>query len=123
MITATELLLKSGSKTTHIPLDAIIQVAGLGNYSQFRLRDGSRILSAYTLKVYEQLLPDYFLRIHKTCLVNSRCIVSQVGQSELILVDDSRVEIARRKTDAFRQQYAALQELRQAELRGNPSAT
>ena len=109
MITTTELLLKSGNKTTHIPIEAIVQVAGLGNYSQFRLRDGRRILSAYTLKVYEQLLPAHFLRIHKACLVNSRCIVGRVGQHELVLIDNSRVEIARRKADTFRRQYAALQ--------------
>jgi DNA-binding LytR/AlgR family response regulator len=108
MITATELLLKSGSKTTHIPIEAIVRVAGLGNYSQFLLRDGRRILSAYTLKVYQELLPAHFLRIHKACLVNSRCIVSRVGQYELVLVDGSHVEIARRKADVFRQQYAAL---------------
>ena len=109
MIITTELLLKSGSKTTHIPIEAIVQVVGLGNYSQFRLRDGRRVLSAYTLKVYQALLPDYFLRIHKACLVNSRCIAGRVGPHELMLVDGSRAEIARRKTDAFRQQYAALQ--------------
>ena len=109
MITTTELLLKSGSKTTHIPLEAIVQVAGLGNYSQFWLRDGRRILSAYTLKVYQQLLPAHFLRIHKACLVNSRCIVGRAGQYELVLSDGSHVEIARRKADTFRQQYAALQ--------------
>lgn len=108
MITSTELLLKSGSKTTHIPVEAIIQVTGLGNYSQFWLRDGRRILSAYTLKVYEQLLPNHFLRIHKTCLVNSRCIIGRAGLYELVLIDGSRAEIARRKAPGFRQQYAAL---------------
>lgn len=110
MITTTELLLKSGSKTTRIALDTIVQVAGLGNYSEFRLRDGRRIVSAYTLKVYQELLPDYFLRIHKACLVNSRCIVGQVGQHELLLTNGNRVEIARRKADTFRAQYAMLRD-------------
>jgi two-component system, LytTR family, response regulator len=103
-----ELILKSGKTITRIPTDAIVQVAGLGNYSQFWLRDGRRIVSAYTLKVYEQLLPVHFLRVHKACLVNGHCIVGRVGQHQLLLTDGSRVEISRRKADTFREQYAAL---------------
>jgi DNA-binding LytR/AlgR family response regulator len=103
-----ELILKSGKTVIRIPTDNIIQVAGLGNYSQFWLRDGRRIVSAYTLKVYESLLPDYFLRIHKARLVNVRCIVGRVGLHQLRLIDGSQVDIARRKADTFRAQYAAL---------------
>ncbi len=103
-----ELILKSGKATVHIPIDAIVQVAGVGNYSMFWLNDGRRILSAYTLKVYEDLLPPYFLRIHRAYLVNAHCIVSRAGRHELLLIDGSRVPVARRKADDFRQRYANL---------------
>ena len=108
-MTISELILKSGRLTIHIPIDAIVQVAGVGNYSMFRLNDGRKILSAYTLKVYEELLPDYFLRIHKAYLVNGHCIVGRAGRHELLLTDGNRVPVARRKADDFRQQYANLQ--------------
>jgi two-component system, LytTR family, response regulator len=104
----TELILKSGKTTTHIPIEAIVQVAGVRNYSLFWLRDGRRIMSAYTLKVYEDLLPPYFLRVHKAYLVNGHCIVSRAGRHELLLIDGSRVPVARRKADDFRQRYANL---------------
>jgi DNA-binding LytR/AlgR family response regulator len=103
-----ELILKSGKTITRIPLDAIVQIAGLGNYSQFILRDGRRIVSAYTMKVYQDVLPSYFLRIHRASLVNGHYISGWSGQHGLLLIDGSRVEIARRKAEMFRVQYAAL---------------
>ena len=108
MMNSNELVLKSGRKIIKIPVDAIVQVAGLGNYSQFILRDGQRIISAYTMKVYQDMLPGYFLRIHRASLVNGHCIAGWSGRYGLLLVDGSRVEIARRKADTFRAQYAAL---------------
>jgi DNA-binding LytR/AlgR family response regulator len=105
---SNEIVLKSGKKITRIPVDAIVQITGLGNYSQFILRDGRRIISAYTMKVYQDMLPDYFLRIHRASLVNSHCITGWSGQHGLLLIDGSRVEIARRKAETFRAQYAAL---------------
>ena len=105
---SNELVLKSGKTITRIPLDAIVQITGLGNYSQFILRDGRRFVSAYTMKVYQDMLPDYFLRIHRASLVNGHCIAGWSGQYGLLLIDGSRVEIARRKAETFRAQYAAL---------------
>ena len=107
-VSTSELILKSGKTTVYIAIDDIVQVAGVGNYSLFWLRDGQRIMSSYTLKVYEHVLPAHFLRIHKAYLVNGHCIVSRAGRHELLLVDGSRVPVARRKADDFRQQYANL---------------
>lgn len=105
-MTPTKLTLKDGKNSTRIPTDAIVQVAGWGNYSLLWLRDGRQIVSAYTLKVYQNLLPPYFLRVHRGSLVNGHCIVGEVGQRELLLSDGNRVEISRRKIGDFRTRFA-----------------
>lgn len=108
LMTTDEIILKSGKTTIHIPTDAIVQVAGWGNYSRFWLRDGRRLVSAYTLKVYQNVLPAYFLRVHRGSLVNGYCIVSQIGERELLLTDGNRIEVSRRKADAFQAWFAEL---------------
>lgn len=76
----------------------IIRLEGEGNYSRIILTDNRWHLSAKTLKDFEELLPaDIFLRIHKSYIVNKNFIVNYLKKGEVVLSDQSKVPVSRRK--------------------------
>lgn len=72
------------------------------NYCYFYLRDGRRLVSAKTLKYYNDLLSDgEFIRVHKSYLLNFRCIQHILVETQEIRLNSGLVvPIARRQ---FRQ--------------------
>jgi len=54
-----------------ISINGIVQLVAEENYSRFIFQDGNNLLSARTLKYFEQqLIPYGFVRLHKSHLVN-----------------------------------------------------
>ena len=54
---------------------------GLGNYVTYHLQDGRKIIGYTSLKKANDELPGYFIRIHKSFIVNSRLVISYDGTS------------------------------------------
>jgi DNA-binding LytR/AlgR family response regulator len=63
--------------------DEILFLKADNNATDFFMRDGSTISAFKTLKVFEGLLPDNFLRIHKSYIINSRH-VSRINFGKLV---------------------------------------
>jgi two-component system LytT family response regulator len=87
-----------------ISLDEIVRLEGSGNYTNFFLKDGTRMLVSRTLKEYEEMLDGQaFVRVHKSCIVNlvyvRRFYVKKEG--ELELNDGQQVKISRRRAQNF----------------------
>ncbi|MEQ9466481.1 MAG: LytTR family DNA-binding domain-containing protein [Ekhidna sp.] len=57
------------------PMD-ILYLEGLGNYVTYYLKDGSKIIGYNSLKNAKSELPDYFVRIHKSFVVNGQAVIS-----------------------------------------------
>lgn len=57
------------------PMD-ILYLEGLGNYVTYYLKDGSKIIGYNSLKNANSELPDYFVRIHKSFVVNGQAVIS-----------------------------------------------
>jgi two-component system, LytTR family, response regulator len=77
---------------------------GSGNYTNFFLKDGTKMLVSRTLKEYETLLDGQaFVRVHKSCIVNlgfvRKFFVKKEG--ELELTDGQQVKISRRRAQMF----------------------
>lgn len=70
-----------------IPMD-ILYLEGLGNYVSYYLEDGSKIIGYNSLKKAKEELPEYFVRIHKSHIVNGRAVISY---------DKTSVEISKDK--------------------------
>lgn len=85
-------------------LEEIIRLEGAGNYTNFFLKDGTRMLVSRTLKEYEELLDGQeFVRVHKSCIVNL-CYVRRFyvkKEGELELNDGQQVKISRRRAQNF----------------------
>lgn len=55
----------------YLSLSDILFLKADNNTTEFYLRKGKKIYGFYTLKVYQKRLPDRFLRIHKSYMVNT----------------------------------------------------
>ncbi|NII27079.1 response regulator transcription factor [Pseudoflavitalea sp. X16] len=82
--------------------DEIMYCEGSDNYTHFHLTKGRKLVSAKTLKEYEEMLTGQgFLRIHKSWLVNLKFAVKfSKANSTLIMEDYTALEVSRRKKEA-----------------------
>jgi two-component system, LytTR family, response regulator len=78
----------------------IIRLHGEGSYTKFFFTDNTSLLTAHTIRNYEDILFNYgFIRIHKSHLVNKEHIVNYHSDGMLTMADASKVEISRRRKE------------------------
>jgi hypothetical protein len=64
--------IRDGARLTRVRLDEVLAIASAGNYVEFVLRDGRKLLMRSPLSALEEELgPRGFLRTHRSWLVNS----------------------------------------------------
>lgn len=89
---------------TVVPLKDIFYCLASGNYTHFHLQGGKKIISAYTLKHYDEILTDYgFFRAHKSSLINlSHVKEYRKGEGGIIIMsNDDEIELSRNHKDEF----------------------
>ena len=99
-----KLLIPFYDRKRTVSVDEIVRLEGSGNYTNFFLKDGTKMLVSRTLKEYETLLDGQaFVRVHKSCIVNlgfvRKFFVKKEG--ELELTDGQQVKISRRRAQTF----------------------
>lgn len=78
----------------------IIRLEAESNYTRFYFTDKRPLVVAKTLGEYEELLaPHGFLRTHRTHLVNRNYVQSFLPEGTLLMKDNSKVEISRRRKE------------------------
>ncbi len=96
-----------------INIKDIIRCEAEDNYTHIHLRDGDKITASKTIKAYEELLSGVnFYRVHKSHLINlnyMRKFVKGDG-GYLVMDDDKKIEVSRRRRPAFMEQMRRLQE-------------
>jgi two-component system LytT family response regulator len=98
------IFIQENNSVLPISIHQIITLQADSNYTRLCLMGGQKILSAKTLKEYEELLPkEYFYRVHKTHIVNMLYIEKYMrGENAyLIMKDQSTIEVSRRKKSDF----------------------
>ena len=63
--------LKSYKDYQYLSLDEILFLRADNNTTDFHMNDGSVINAFKTLKTYESILPENFIRVHKSYIINS----------------------------------------------------
>jgi two-component system LytT family response regulator len=80
--------------------EEIIRLESESNYTRFFFLHQKPLLTSRTLGEYEELLTDYgFIRTHKSHLINKRHAVRITREGKLAMVDESIVEISRRRKE------------------------
>lgn len=78
---------KSDKRFYSIHPSEILYLEGLGNYVTYHLKSGRKIIGYNSLKKANEELPDCFIRIHKSFIVNAPTVISYDKTSVEILPD------------------------------------
>ena len=92
----------------------IIRFEAEDNYTHIFLVGGQRITASKTIKAYEDMLtPFNFYRVHKRHVINMNYMKKFVkgDGGYLIMDDDERIEVSRRRRPAFMTQLRSLQDV------------
>lgn len=93
-----KLALSTSEGTYFFAANEIIRLEGESNYTRFYFTEKKWMLTSKTLKEFEDILTDHgFIRTHKSHMVNKQHIVNISGDGIITMVDNSKVEISRRR--------------------------
>ncbi len=99
-----KLILKSLEQIHAVNVKDIIRCESEGNYTQFILNDGRKLLVTKILKEYDEMLQQYnFFRVHQSHLINIDYFETykKADGGEIIMQDKSVIPLASRKKEAF----------------------
>jgi len=101
--------IRDGAKLVRVRLDEILAVASAGNYVEFLLEDGRRLLMRSPLQALEtELVPSGFVRTHRSWLVNIRKVTTLKPEGS----GDYTVELGKQSVPLSRRFPGALAKLR-----------
>ena len=75
--------LRSYKDYRYLSTNEILFLKADNNATDFYMKDGNSVSAFKTLKIFEKLLPDNFLRIHKSYIINSD-YVSRINYGKLV---------------------------------------
>jgi DNA-binding LytR/AlgR family response regulator len=94
--------IRSNRQTAKIRFDELLYIESLGDYIEVHLLDGSEVSSKEKISHMEHTLPDGFLRIHRSFIVNRDKISSfsrehvMMGETELPISRSYKQEVVRK---------------------------
>ncbi len=96
---------------TFININDILYCQSDGNYTQFHLVDGQKLLITRQIGMYEELLPEpLFCRIHRQYIINVNRVTRYVkGRGgHVVMSDGQEIDVAARKKDDFLNAYSLI---------------
>ncbi|HEX2592211.1 MAG TPA: LytTR family DNA-binding domain-containing protein [Rhizomicrobium sp.] len=101
--------IRDGGRLTRVQLDQVLAIASAGNYVEFVLSDGRRLMMRSPLSALEnELSPRGFLRTHRSWLVNAKQMTALKPEGS----GDYEVELGPLKVPLSRRFPQALEKLR-----------
>jgi two-component system, LytTR family, response regulator len=100
-INSTAICIEHGKR--QIPFEQITHLEGDINYTIIHTLDGKKIISAFTLKKFSDIIEKgLFVRTHKSFIINLLYLKSyQPNESILLLEGDKKIIISRRKREVL----------------------
>ncbi len=84
-----------------IPLEELVSLEALENYTEFRMYNGKKIISSTTLKKHqEKITANLFIRVNRQVIVNLRYVEQYLldnGTYYIKLKDGRLIKISRRR--------------------------
>jgi two-component system LytT family response regulator len=97
-----KITLPTGTAYEMVYTKDIIRCEAEGSYTMFFMTNGKKFLVTYGLIHYEELLSEKeFIRVHRHHLVNVKHVVRYLKEGFVIMKDETKIEVARRKKDEF----------------------
>lgn len=109
---ATQLAIKRYGSLFLVPVEEVLYFQGAGDYVEIHTRKGETELHSKSLESLEHLLPQHFVRVHKSYLVDVRAVkeirVHGGGKYELDLGGGVLIPLARSKYRDVQERLGAL---------------
>ena len=87
----------------------IVRLEANINYTTFILNGGKQKVMSYTLKVYDTILPESFVRVNRSCIVNTNFVADlNFDHKTVVLKDGTEIVISRRRLETVRQNMFAV---------------
>jgi two-component system LytT family response regulator len=96
------LFLKTDYKVVRVNVSEIRYVEGMSEYLKIHFEERKPIVVLLSMKKLEERLPDYFMRIHRSYIINLKCI-QEVNKNRVILDADTYLPIGDFYREAFDQ--------------------
>jgi LytTr DNA-binding domain len=97
--------IRDGGRMDRVWLDEVLAVTAAGNYVEFALLDGRRLLMRSPLQAVEsELAPRGFLRTHRSWLINPKHMTALAAQGSgdfMVELGDLRAPLSRRYPEAL----------------------
>lgn len=103
------LLVKEGYKYVNIAIDDILYAEAMSDYVCVHLRESRTVIASISLKQLRERLPEYFLQIHRSYIVNMRRI-SEIERACIIIDKNTRLPVGENFRPEF-QDYLRLHSL------------
>ena len=101
------LLLPGKRGAVTVKFEDICYLEASNNYSIIHTKNGDEFVASKTLKEFDSILNNDFLRVHKSYLVNKHCIVgyTRLNGVKIKLEKGEIIPVSRRKQGLFLNQY------------------
>ncbi len=96
---ADYLFIKSEYKIIRIEMDKILYVEGMREYVRIHLENSAPIMTLLSMKSIDQRLPDSFMRVHKSYIVNLKKITT-IERSRIVF-DKIYIPVSEQYKEAF----------------------
>lgn len=97
----TYIQIRADHKHYKVNLKDILFIENVKNYVIFRLSNGDKIMALMSLKSLDETLPDHFLKVHRSYIINSDKIVAT--SSSEIQIDHHTVPISESNRKWFKE--------------------
>lgn len=111
VITKDRILIKTGNKYNVFPYHEVFALEAELSYTRIHLKDKQSLLSAYPLRHFINTLPEPFMQIHRSWMVNIQLVKSyDKGRGGNIqMSNDQNIPIAFRRKAEFIQKFKSSQ--------------
>jgi two-component system LytT family response regulator len=86
-------------------INDLVYLQALENYTCFHFKDGSSLISSYTLKKHESALPGFtFLRVNRSTIINSnyvRKVVNKNRTNFIRMKNGLEIRVSRRRQESL----------------------
>ena len=96
------IFIKSDNKLVKIFFEDIVYIEALKDYLRIHISEKERYITHSTMKAMEEKLPDYFFRIQRSYIINTKYIKSFYGNTVKLSIGESLGISTNHKAELFR---------------------
>lgn len=103
-----KLVVNTSESMYFIPIESILKIEALNNYSKFYFQDSTTLVASKTLKYFEDQLNKYgFIRVHKSFLVNLTFIdrIMNRDGGQILLINGDLIDVTREKRAEIKDKF------------------